>query len=962
MRSKQLLVLLIYFLFFYIPGYSQNLSRADIKKKFVEGNSFFLFEEYSDALPYYLELHKLYPDNNNLNYKIGICYLNIPGEKDKAIAYLEKAITDISPKYRENSIRETHAPMDAYFYLGNAYRVNNMLDKALEMYRYFKDHLNPKVYDVKLVDDQIKACNVARKLEKTPLYLSEKDIGKPVNSRFSDYRPVISGDGNTLVFTRKLPFYDAVFYTRKENGTWSPPINLTPQLGIDQDFYSSSLSYDGKTLYLYKNDQYDGNIYISKFTDGQWSRVIRLNDHINTKYWESHACVTKDGKTLYFTSNRKGGQGGLDIYISRLDSSGDWGPAENLGPIINTSYNEETPFITADGKTLFFSSYGHYNMGGYDIFYSNLLENGEWSVPLNMGYPINTTDDDLFYQPVGEGYYGYMSKFSKQGLGKMDIFRIEIFSAEHPRRFLIQGTINTEQIPVRPDNNKIFVRLLSDNMKDTLKSVNPDTAMHYKFETEAGEYNLSISGEGIKTQVSRLSLPMSLDKEVVYMPPALLMLEDQTATLDIMNTSFLVNAGDTLNLILNTEKNSRLTVRLYQDSVLVDSAHYFVQNDSIALPILPPAGRSTVVLNLTDRYGNTTQKEIYLNIPVPPPPVVAQAEKEAVHELPKPYVSPARMQEMNDFLSILKHYATGSLLTTIEGIDPEAMNFQNQFEIIDYLKKKASVSSYTPEDVDQLLLLAATRNPEELEDVYNSLTSNAGGSLKAYLDGLDLEKENINTPEQLMSKLMQAADSGLIDSTEIHKLFITMATEKDASLRKMYKHLIDLSSGNIKKAVDQANPERNEIYSAWELTNFLIDKSDMLGYTTRDLIYLFARIASNGDPDVNTFLEKLIDKSTGTLHDLLTNLDLKSNKIKNIKDLLDYLINHAAEYHYSENDILKTLTRIIISSNIDEDKVRELMSRGNILTGGKPATVYWIIPLVLAGAVTGYLLFRKKNK
>ncbi|HHJ09659.1 MAG TPA: tetratricopeptide repeat protein [Bacteroidetes bacterium] len=960
MRRNQVLVLLLYF-FLVFPGYSQKLSKADIKKKFIEGNSFFLFEEYSDALPYYLELHDLFPDNNNLNYRIGICYLNIPGQKDKAINYLEKAITDITPKYRENSIRETHAPLDAYFYLGNAYRVNNKLDKALEMYQYFKDHLNPKIYDVQLVDDQIKTCNVAKKLESTPLYLSEKDIGKPINSRFSDYRPVISGDQKTLVFTRKLPFYDAVFYTHKENGTWSPPINLTPELGIDQDFYSSSLSFDGKTLYLYKNDQYDGNIYISKYKEGQWSRVIRLNDHINTKYWESHACVTKDGKTLYFTSNRKGGYGGLDIYISKLDSTGEWGSAVNLGPIINTKYNEETPFITADGKTLFFSSYGHYNMGGYDIFYSNLLDNGEWSVPLNMGYPINTTDDDLFYHPVGKGYYAYISKFSTKGMGNMDIFKIEIFSAEHPRKFLIQGTISTKNIPIKPDNNKLFVRLLSENMMDTLKSINPDTTLHYQFETVAGKYNLAISGEGIKTQVSQLSMPISLNKEVVCMPPAILQLEDQTANLDILNPSFTINAGDTLNLILSTEKGSWLTMRLYQDSVLVDSIGYFVMNDSLIFPILPPAGRSTVVLNLTDHFGNTAQKEIYLNVPVPTPPEVTTAEKKPVHELPKLNITPARLQEMNNFLDILKHYATGSLLVEIQGIDPEAMNFIDQFEIIDYLKKKAIVSSYTPEDVDQLLLIAATRNPEKLEDIYHSLVTNAAGSLKAFLTGLDLAKSNIYTPEQLMKYLKETADSGIIDSTELKHLVVSMATEKDKNLWYMYQHLLDLSSGNIKKAVNQANPEKNEIYSAWELTNFLIDKSELLGYSTINLIYLFARIASNGDPDVNNFLRKLIDKSTGTLHDLLINIDLKFNKINKIKDLLDYLINHASQYHYTENDILKTLTRIIISSNIDEDKVRELMSHGDILTGGKPNYLYWIIPLVLAGVVTGYLLVKKKK-
>jgi hypothetical protein len=913
-------------------------------------------------LPYYLELHKLYPDNNNLNYRIGVCYLNIPGQKHKSIEYLEKAVKDISQKYKFNSIREVHAPLDSYFELGNAYRVNNMLDKALEAYKYFLDHLDPKKYEKKVVEDQIQACLNAKKLEAEPMYLSEKDLGKPINSRFSDYRPAISGNEQELVFTRKLPFYDAVFFTKKENGVWSPPLNLTPELGIDQDFYSASLSWDGKTLYLYKNDQYDGNIYISKYDGQAWSKVIRLNDNINTKYWESHASVTKDGRTLYFTSNRKGGFGGLDIYVSRLDSTGDWGPAVNLGPIINTEYNEETPFISEDGKTLFFSSRGHFNMGGYDIFYSNLLDNGEWSPPLNMGYPVNTTDDDIFYQPVGEGYYAYIAKYSDQGLGNMDIFKIEIFSAEHPRKFLIEGTITSRNAPIPVNNEDINVSLLNADMSDTLQSLNPDSTGYYSFTTTAGQYNLAIGSEGFKTTTYPLSLPNSLDQEVVTMPMTSLLLLDQTAVLDIANTSFQTAAGDTLHLNLNTEKGSWLTVMIYQDSSLVDSMRYFVMSDSLDLPILPPVGKSTVVLSLTDRYGNTAQKEIYLNIAAPPPVVTTQeVTEQAEPALRTPSVSPAELQKMEDFLNILEHYATGSLLTEIQSIDPVAMHFQDQFEIIDYLKKKAAVSSYTQEDVDRLLMLAATRDTEEIDYIYENIRTNASGSLKDMLDTLDMERENIHTTGDLFRYLSAETAKGNIDSAEVNHLMISMATARDTGLEKIYRNLSDLASGKIKKAVSEANPQNSEIYSAWELTNYLMERSKVLGYTNTELIYLFARIAANGDPDVDNFLQKMIDKSSGKLHELLKNLNLKDHKIKCIKDLLDYLIAHETQYGYVDADILRTLTRIIISSDIDEDKVRELIEQGGILEGGKGKAAYWIIPLVLAGIVVGYVIRRKKK-
>jgi len=200
-----------------------------------------------------------------------------------------------------------------------------------------------------------------------------------------------------------------------------------------------------------KLDNYVGNIYISHYSDGIWSPVEKLNENINDKYWESHACVTKDENTLYFTSNRKGGyeELNLDIYRSVKDSLGEWGPAVNLGPNINTEYNEETPFITEDGKTLFFSSYGHFNTGGYDILYSTLLDSGEWSKPLNMGYPINTPDDDLFYAPVGNGNFAYYSQYTNKGMGERDIFLLEIFSEEHPRKFKLSGIVSIKDKVIR---------------------------------------------------------------------------------------------------------------------------------------------------------------------------------------------------------------------------------------------------------------------------------------------------------------------------------------------------------------------------------------------------------------------------------------------------------------------------------------------------------------------------------
>ena len=325
---------------------------------------------------------KLDPANSNYKYRIGQCYINNPGEKEKALSYLEDAVKNINPDYKEGKFNEKQAPYDALYYLANAYRINNQLDKAIETYNIFKKNLNTQIYDSDIVRLQIQSCLNAKKLMNEPLFIREKNLGNSINETTSEFNPVISDNEDLLVFSRSEAFYDAILYSTKTNGKWSGPLNMNELLKVDRDLFPTSISKDGKTLYLYSSADYDGIIYSSHFENGTWSPIVKLNDNINTKYWESHATVSHDNKKLYFTSNRKGTIGGLDIYVSGRDSSGDWGPAENMGPVINTPYNEESPFLSQDDKTLFFSSRGHFNMGGYDIFYSTLLPNGKCLFPL----------------------------------------------------------------------------------------------------------------------------------------------------------------------------------------------------------------------------------------------------------------------------------------------------------------------------------------------------------------------------------------------------------------------------------------------------------------------------------------------------------------------------------------------------------------------------------------------------
>ena len=494
--------------------------RLENRNNFFEAESWMLYEEYRDALPLYQQLLRIDPDNANYKYRIGQCYLNISGEKDKAISYLEDAVKNINQRYREGNFNEKSAPPDALFYLGDAYRVNNQLDKAIEAYRLFKRSMNNRIYDSTIVNLQIQSCYNAKELMSKPQYIRMQNLGGAINSSNSEFNPVVSDNEDIIVFMRREAFYDAILYSTKVNGQWTTPQNMNEMLRVDRDLYPTSLSADGKTLYLYSSANYDGDIYTSKFENGKWMPIVKLNSNINTRYWESHASVSHDDQKLYFTSNRGGTHGGLDIYVSTRNSAGDWGVATNLGPVINTPYNEESPFLSKDGKTLFFSSRGHYNMGGYDVFYSKLLDNGTWSEPVNLGYPVNTTDDDVFFKPINDGYVAYYSVNRPDGFGKEDIYRIEIFNDNNPRKFLVNGTVvNSEDDKdavkisfAKTDDSKIIQQVSSD----------PTTGRFEVKDLPHGNYNVTFETQDGEKTVRNLNLPIDMESDTIMLSPTII--------------------------------------------------------------------------------------------------------------------------------------------------------------------------------------------------------------------------------------------------------------------------------------------------------------------------------------------------------------------------------------------------------------------------------------------------------
>jgi hypothetical protein len=323
----KLLNTLLQLIFAGLLSYTATAQSSSEKKKiFTQAETYFLYEEYKLANQLYIQLET--PDNMNIKYKIGTCYLNIIGEKEKSIPYLEEAVKDATYDSKTESFKEKRAPLDAYFSLAKAYIIHKDFDKGLATLQTFskltqESRAKGGMKNADFIDQQIQSCKNAVELMKIPVIFSKKQMGSDFSRCPINDNPAISFDGSTIVYTERRGILNSILFARKIKGRWQPPADITLELNAGEDCSSCSLNNDGTELFLYKTGNYDGEIYSSNFVNGHWSPIKRLNRNINTKFYESHASISSDGKKLYFTSNRDGGFGNLDIYVSEKDQSGD---------------------------------------------------------------------------------------------------------------------------------------------------------------------------------------------------------------------------------------------------------------------------------------------------------------------------------------------------------------------------------------------------------------------------------------------------------------------------------------------------------------------------------------------------------------------------------------------------------------------------------------------------------------
>lgn len=440
--------------------YTSNWSISD-KKKLETADRYFNNQEYLFARSVYDSLYKKHRGDLYIGYLLGSCNTYDSHHQVNSESLIKAA----------ESIKSDLLDYD--YFLGRAYEFNSRDADAIAQFEKYK--LNPLNKALKEeVDRQINICKNAILFETKSAVAKITNIGLPVNSMGSEYTPVFPSNESFMVFTYRgeksmggkqlLPnkidekngiyFEDIMISHKDDKNNWTEPkpINALNTTGHDAVI---SISHDGQKLFIYKNIGVgNGDIFMSKLDGSNWSIPEKVKG-INSNFWEGSMCLSPDEKIIYFSSERQGGFGGRDIYFAQLLPDGTWGNVKNLGSEINTKYDEDAPFVHSDGKTLFFASTGHNTFGGYDIFKSEIKQ-GKWSMPYNVGKPVNTTQDDKFYVVSSDGERGYYSSERKDGLGQQDIYMVEPGLFGKPSALvLITGNITYDNEPIKAT---IFVR------------------------------------------------------------------------------------------------------------------------------------------------------------------------------------------------------------------------------------------------------------------------------------------------------------------------------------------------------------------------------------------------------------------------------------------------------------------------------------------------------------------------
>lgn len=491
--------------FILFAGRVQSQSKSTLED---QGYDALNSHQYVKAYEIFDKLHSRYPKEVDYQFKLGICCLNYAEKKDRAIEIFK----DMKAKYKT---------LEVEVYLGKAYHRNYKFDEGINTLKPLVDILSKSTRkeDKALLDDvtlTITNCENGKYLMQNKIFADIKNIGPPVNTNELEGAPIITADESVLIYTyighksmggklntalqsdpiNGVYLSDIFMATRDASDTkWNKP---EPMKNLNTIGYDAAIaiSPSGQTLFTFlSNNNNPGDILVSKLVGNEFTTPVPLNSNINTvDYWEGSCSISADGKYLYFASERPEGFGGRDIWVSE-NIDGDWGPAVNMGPNINTPYDDDAPFIHPDGITLFFSSKGHQSIGGYDIMFS-IKEGNEWTRPKSMGIPLNTTEDDSYYVINSKGDKGYFSsnRTGSGGLGEQDIYMVTPgILGEKPVVALIKGTVYGDDRPVEAK-----IEVVKTAQKENIGpfTANNKTGKYLMALSPGFVYRIKVSAEG----------------------------------------------------------------------------------------------------------------------------------------------------------------------------------------------------------------------------------------------------------------------------------------------------------------------------------------------------------------------------------------------------------------------------------------------------------------------------------
>lgn len=460
--------------------------------------------DYEGAANIYESLMKAHPGNANLAAKLGFCYLNIEDKKQDALRLLKQASANVATE-QDYVFYGEKAPQDTYLYLAMAYHINDSLEKAISIYSDAKKTLGKfDAPQVEYIDEQIDACRYAIEMKKKPVTVISELFAPWLKDYPGACNPVVSKNDSVFIFTQKTAGKTRILCSYKTNGKWELPSDITKQLGGFDRFYSNSITGDGKLLILYMDDGGDGNLYFCHRKDTSWTKIKGPGKPINTIYWESHGFITPDGNSIYIASNRPGGSGDLDIWVSEKLPDGSWGDPVNCGEVINTPLDEDTPFFDPDNNTLIFSSKGHVSMGGYDVFRSTKRFNS-WTNPIGLPYSFNTTTENTFFT-FNNNATGYVASIFNEEKKLRNIYSMVAIDPSDETT-IAEGNISLSD-GMAIDPGKAAIKLTDIEKKMPVKNITVNRNGSFKFDIKPGDYKLFVSYSGYRTDSINLNLPL----------------------------------------------------------------------------------------------------------------------------------------------------------------------------------------------------------------------------------------------------------------------------------------------------------------------------------------------------------------------------------------------------------------------------------------------------------------------